>query len=146
MGLLVLFMLAFPLWLGIFDWLIAAGLLTVALLGLFAIHFFGLARQNPVALRMDANGLSGYYADPAAWDEIKSVFAFTGHKSHRFLGVALRDPVAFRDRQSPWRRYLSWANGRQQGAHLVVPQLVIADTTVDDLADAAQHFLADQRG
>lgn len=145
MCLLIIAMLVFPLFIGIFDWLILLGLAGSAMFGWFALYFFGLARKNPIALRMDKQGISGFYADPASWAEIKSAFAYVGHKHHRFLGFELHDPVAFRDRQSPWRRYLSWGNGRHHNAHLVVPQIVLADTTVNELAEQAQQFLAAQQ-
>ncbi|MEW9921195.1 hypothetical protein AB2B41_16410 [Marimonas sp. MJW-29] len=141
----VLCLVAFPLSIGIFDWLIAAGLLTAAFFGWFALYFFALARRNAVALRMDDKGISGYYVDPVSWADIAEVRAFQDSRRNGFLGFALKDPVAFRDRQTPWRRLRSWSLGRQNGVHQVVPEMVLADVTVVELAETARHFLATHR-
>ena len=130
-----------PVFLGIFDWLIAAGIAIAAFFGWFALYFFGLAAKTPAALRMDAQGISGFYADPAKWDEIKAVKVIKDSKNDRFLGFVLTDPIAFRDRQTAWGRFKSWSNWNGNGAHIVVPQMVLADTDVKDLAQQAQHFL-----
>lgn len=106
-----------------------------------AVFFFGVAYQRPVALRMDAGGISGFYADTASWDEIASVGVTTGPKGHKFLGFALHDPIGFRDRQSPWRRFKSWDNGRASGYHLIVPEILLQDGNADDLAQKGATFL-----
>lgn len=142
MGLIVLAMVGIPMVFGIFDWLIAAGLAAAGFFLWFGFFFFALARRNPVALRMDEKGVSGYYADPATWGEIKDVHAFKGPRGHEFLGFELHDPVGFRDRQTPWRRYLSWTNGRTNRAHLTVPQMVLHDAKVEELAKIASELRA----
>ena len=141
-GLATLGVLAIPLWAGIFDWVILFGLLAAGFFLWFAAFFFGLAHRAPVALRMDAQGISGYYADAATWDEIKEIKVVTGHKRHKLLGFELHDPVAFRDRQTSWRRFQSWSTGRSGKVHLTVPELVLADADVEDLAQKAQQFHA----
>lgn len=98
--------------------------------------------RRPVALRMDQNGISGYYCDPATWDQIDKVGTFSGQKNRRFLGFALRDPVAFRDMQTPWGRYRSWSLGRGYGYHFAVPQTTIRDADVDALAQTAKTLMA----
>lgn len=142
MGLIVLAMVGMPLAFGIFDWIIAAGLAAAAFFLWFGFFFFALARRSPVALRMDETGISGYYAEPATWEEIKAVHAFKGQRGHDFLGFELHDPVGFRDRQSPWRRYLSWANGRAHNSHLTIPQMVLQDADVTKLAQTADALRA----
>ena len=102
-----------------------------------AFYFAGVALRAPMALRMDQNGISGYYAEPAEWREIKDIGVITGQKGHRFLGFALHDPIAFRDRQTAWRRLTSWSNGRSTGHHIVIPELILKDRSVDDLAAEA---------
>lgn len=100
-------------------------------------YFVGVALRAPMALRMDQNGISGYYAEPAEWAEIKDIGVITGQKGHRFLGFALHDPIAFRDRQTAWRRLTSWSSGRSSGYHIVIPELILKDRSVDDLAAEA---------
>lgn len=146
LALVFLGLVALPLANGLFDGLVAAGLLTAGVFGWFALHFLALAARNPVALRLDDKGISGFYADPATWDDIKSVFAFEGSKRRRFLGVELLDPVAFRDRQTAFRRFLSSLHGATQGAHLVVPEQVLDGATADALAKTAAQFLARHHG
>ncbi|MFC6636553.1 hypothetical protein [Sulfitobacter sediminilitoris] len=94
-------LIALPIMVGIFDGLVAGGLAVFLFFAWFAFTFLALARRRPVALRMDEKGISGYYVDPATWDEIKDVRAFIAGKGHRFLGFELKDPATFRDRQTP---------------------------------------------
>ncbi|MFK7837651.1 MAG: hypothetical protein AB8B60_15680 [Sulfitobacter sp.] len=128
------------------GWLVFLGVLCGALFLFFAVFFIGLARRNPVALRMDNKGISGFYCDPASWEEIKSIDTFTGQKHHRFLGFELHDPVAFRDRQTPWRRYVSHTNGKARNLHLVVPEIVLKDAKVDDMLVPARALKEASRG
>lgn len=138
-------LIALPIMVGIFDGLVAGGLAVFLFFAWFAFTFLALARSRPVALRMDEKGISGYYVDPATWDEIKDVRAFIAGKGHRFLGFELKDPATFRDRQTPWRRYRSWSLGRQNGVHQVVPEMVLAAVTVEELAKTARQFFQDHR-
>ncbi len=124
------------------DVSISLGLLLTTAIGvaftLMGLWHLGIALKHPVALRMDAHGISGFYIEPATWAEVKTAFTFSTHNNHRALGFELRDPIGFRDRQSPWRRYRSWASGRAYKAHLVVPQILLADADVTDLATQAK--------
>lgn len=131
-------------------WLIAIALLIGLSFGGMAAFFFGIARQNPVALRMDAKGVSGYYITPATWDEIGKIGTFTETHStfnrnsvqNRFLGFELHDPIAFRDSQTAWGRLRSWSSGRGSGYHLTVPENMIAGHDLEDLETQAQAFHA----
>lgn len=123
-------------------WLIFISLSATSMFAGFALFFGGIALRNPVALRMDAQGISGFYCDPATWDEITDIGLVIGHKNHRFLGFTLHDPIGFRDRQSAWRRLASWASGRNSGHHIIVPELLLHDTSVNDLVAKAQDLHA----
>ena len=123
-------------------WLVFTGLCIASVFAGFALFYLGIALRKPVALRMDAQGISGFYCDPATWDEIKDIGLVIGQKHHRFLGFTLRDPIGFRDRQSPWRRFSSWASGRTSGHHIIVPELLLHDTCVDDLVVKAHALHA----
>lgn len=122
------------------PWLALVALASGGLFAVIGLFNLGLAMRDPVALRLDATGVSGYYPDPATWDEIKDVKYIKGQKGQAFVGFELHDPVTFRDRQTPWRRYLSWTNGRHKGAHLIVPQALLSGTTAKELAKEARRF------
>lgn len=133
------------------------GVLSAGVFLWLGVHFIGIAYRNPVALRMDAHGISGFYATPALWSEIKSI----RHESRRYdhstlaaalsrnsidvqqLGFELNDPVGFRDRQTPWQRLSSWSNGRAVGLHIIIPEGVLKDTKVADLLPIAQTLYAE---
>jgi hypothetical protein len=138
------------LWLAIFiaesfNWPAFLALLLTICCGAVSLFFFGIAYRMPVALRMDAQGISGFYADPATWQEISDSAAFSGNKGHLFLGFALHNPVGFRDRQTAWQRLKSWSSGRGYGYHIVVPEVILKDATVEDLATKAKVLHAAER-
>lgn len=118
-----------------------------------ALHCFGLALRKPVALRMDAKGISGYYITPALWDEIAEIGTYSqtaGALRHsgetvRFLGFRLHDPVGFRDQQTAWERLRSWSSGRGVGYHLVIPGTALDNDNLDALAAQAEVFMAEAR-
>lgn len=127
--------------------LIFIALLSGITFGACAVRLGGIAHQAPTALRMDRDGISGYYAEPATWDEIKDIGIGTAqvntpraNHSHRYLGFSLHDPIGFRDRQSAWRRLSSWISGRNSGYHIVIPETLITGTTIDRLLTQAKAF------
>lgn len=124
---------------GIAFWIAATGLL---LFGVLAVRLLGIAFSRPIALRMDQNGISGYYADPATWREIDQIDLVTDSKGNVSLGFALNDPVGFRDRQTPWRRFLYWSNGRSHGHHVVIPHLALKNGQAEQLVDHARRLKA----
>lgn len=106
------------------------------------LYFIGVALKSPIALRMDARGISGFYADPTTWAEIARIESFANDKGHMFLGFTLHDHIAFRDRQTPWRRWKSHAYGRGTGHHIIVPEALLQDATAKDLAHSARALHA----
>ncbi len=143
-AILLLGFCALGLWAGVsvFDPLF----LSCILLGLFfaatSAYLISLGIKKPVALRMDTQGISGFFADPATWDEVAEVGVITGHKRRKFLGFTLHDPVAFRDRQTAWGRFKSYASGRSSGHHIVIPEAMMQDDTAETLAEKAKDFLS----
>lgn len=120
-------------------WLTVTGLVFFGLPGLW---FLGVAIKRPVALRMDKNGISGFYADPATWDEIDQINVVRSHKGHLMLGFALTDPIGFRDKQTPWGRYRYWANGRSFGHQVILPHLTLKNGQAEQLVVAARALKA----
>lgn len=112
------------------------------ILAVCAVFVLGIAWRAPVALRMDAQGISGYYAAPATWAQIENIGVFTGHKGHQFLGFTLIGPIAFRTKQNPTRRVGRWASKSTGGYHITVPQSVLRGTNVDQLLTQARDFHA----
>ncbi len=131
-------------------WLSMAGVIAF---GWPALHCFGLALRKPIALRMDAKGISGYYVTPATWDEIAEVGTFAQTSKGlrrpdvtvRFVGFKLHDPIGFRDRQTAWQRLKSWSTGRGIGFHLVVPDTALASDDLEAIAAQANALLAAAR-
>lgn len=118
------------------------GLPCTAVFGALSAYFFGIALRKPVALRMDQNGISGFYAEPTSWAEIRAIGVFTTDKEKTFLGITLHDPIAFRDRQTPLRRLKSWSSGRSSGYHILIPEMILQDATARDLALRAKALHA----
>lgn len=110
--------------------------------GLMGLWFLGIALKSPVALRMDAHGISGFYADPATWDEITTIGTFTDANRNRFVGFAVQDPIALRDRQTAWGRLKSHASGRHYGYHIAVPERLLKGSDVEALATQAKALHA----
>ena len=109
-----------------------------------AMFLIGMAIHNPLALRMDKDGISGFYTSPAKWSEIESIKLINGTRNTKSLGFALEDPIGFRDRQTPFQRFTSWMNGRSTGYHISIPETVLKNTNVAELLDQAKRFHAAQ--
>ena len=118
------------------------------LLAICAAYYFGLAIRKPVALRMDANGISGYYAEPAVWSEIMEIATFETSKGARYLGFAFLNPETIRNRQSAWRKFSNWARNpfqnKSRNAHyhyqIVISQELLLERDVESLATIARAF------
>ncbi|KIN75065.1 hypothetical protein Z945_2964 [Sulfitobacter noctilucae] len=121
-------------WAGFLSTLVGAVFAGLACLNI------GIAFKKPAALRMDAHGISGFYADPATWHEIEKIDTITDAKGRRFLGFGLLDAVAFRDHQTPWRRFVCWANGRHSGLHIIISEALLRDATAEGLAAQAKRL------
>lgn len=112
----------------------------LAFLALPSIWFLGVALKRPVALRIDENGVSGFYADPATWHEIDQINVIPNNKGKLVLAFALNDPVGFRDRQSPWRRFTYWSNGRAYNHQIIVPHMTLKKGEAAQLVVKARHL------
>ncbi len=108
----------------------------VALLGLGLLNF-AIARGQPVALRLDRDGLSGYYIPTLNWTEVLRVGRTQPGRAT--LGIELFDKDAVRRRQrSPMMRFnLRLKLGGNW--HLVVPGDVL-DADLDAVAQTARAF------
>ena len=127
---------------GHFELPIVLGLILVVIFAALAVFSLGLARRRPVALRMDERGISGYYVEPALWRDIADIGLWSQPKAGRFIGFSLKDPKLFFDQQSPWRRFVTWANGRNAGYHLIIAESILKDADVAELVRIAQTFHA----
>lgn len=106
----------------------------------YTVYAVGLSLKNPIALRMDRDGVSGFYTAPAKWREIEKISVFTGSKGHKFLGFTLKDSFGFRARQTAFQRFRSWDAFNGTGAHIVVPASVLRNIEVEDLLTQAKTF------
>ena len=114
-------------------------------LGLLAVGVWhiGVAITAPVALRMDKDGISGYFIPPATWGEIADIGRHEVENKKYFIGFKLIDPMEFRDRQTPWQRLKSHLNRRATGFDLLLPGTMLKDVDVKATVSAA-HRLAKQ--
>ncbi|MEP1992317.1 MAG: hypothetical protein ABJJ09_11775 [Ascidiaceihabitans sp.] len=118
---------------------VAVFLLGALFLYLGAINC-GISRARPVALRLDANGASGYYVPSVTWDEV-AMNGVDGADSGASPVFRLHHVQKLRARQkTAWARFGTVATG-PQGWHLRVPQLVM-DVPVSDLYAHAQKLHA----
>ncbi len=117
-------------------------ILCLMIFGALAVWMLGIAIKRPVALRMDRHGISGFYADPATWDEIEKINVVADNKGNLCLGFALCDPVGFRDRQTPWRRFSYWSNNRGYGHHVMVPPVALSKGQAENLVTQARQLKA----
>ncbi len=129
-------------WVGDFGTAFWVAFGTSVSFGLPSFWFLGIAIKRPIALRMDENGISGFYADPATWDEIEQINVARDHKGRPMVGFALHDPIGFRDRQTPWRRYKYWANGRAFGHHVILPHMTLKNGEAAKLVVVARDLKA----
>ena len=90
----------------VFDWVSLLAVATLVGSAVFAIYALGLAISKPVGLRIDPDGISGYFAPSLRWDEIERVEPFYVHKGSA-IGIMLKDPEAWRAKQTGWGRLRS---------------------------------------
>ena len=100
----------------------------------YAVHSIGVSIRKPVALRMDAHGISGYYATPSRWIEIMQIETFSGRKGRRYLGFAFLNPDMVAARQSWFLRALTWADNPRGRYQIVIPEAVLTGTDVEQVA------------
>jgi uncharacterized membrane protein YedE/YeeE len=66
-----------------------------------AVYGIGLAARQPVAMRLDRHGISGYFAHTLDWTDIRKVYSGA---SGRDILLDLWDPGAFWSRQGIFSR------------------------------------------
>ena len=121
-------------------------LLAGLLLMLFGGLNIGVGRKEPVALRIDQHGVSGFYVPTLNWTDILRI----DRSGKGELGIEFFDRAQVRQRQRDlmWRFNLSLPLG--DGWHMVVPGSVL-DADLNEVVATAQAFQAaaiarDQRG
>jgi len=122
------------------------GLGMVALLGstmlAYGVWWLCVAVMRPVAVRMDADGISGFFLVSLKWSEIARMGVFKGDKGLRMLGIAVRDPVALHAAQTPWHRLLSHFRRKNAGYELVLVERGMHGADVDAMLASAQDLAA----
>lgn len=120
--------------------------LGAVLLGGFAAYLFGIAIWRPIALRMDEDGISGYFAPPVAWDEVGDVEVFKEYSERgdlfpiTYLGIKLRKSSAVYRRQSHRAGERMLRKARKTGYHFLIPQLLMKDCNADWAVTQARVF------
>jgi hypothetical protein len=115
-------------------------LLLTASFGPKAIEYMWIFTQDPVAVQIDVQGLSGYKFSVQPWQNIDTVTALRGRKRHRYLGITLKDPGAYRAGLSgiAWlrARYWHWRYGQD----IVVEGFLLKTDEGERIAQAAADF------
>lgn len=132
LGFYLLALVALPLWFGIFHWLVFAGLALGLYMMWLALFYAGITRQDPVALRMDESGISGFFVPATNWREIKRITHYKDQKHNVYLGFEMNDPAALHARQTAWQRFKTWQL-RRQNVQISVPLSLLQVTSPDDL-------------
>lgn len=66
-----------------------------------AVYSLGMAVHRPVGVRLDADGISGFFAPSLRWDEIARIEPYRVHRGS-CIGIVLHDPEGYRDTLSGW--------------------------------------------
>jgi hypothetical protein len=120
---------------------------TLALLGAlmgggFALVLGGIALRNPVGLRLDRDGLSGYAAPaPLRWSDIADLQLVQVGRATA-IAIWLHDPAAYRASLNPWQRLMQ--SGQINGAHASINALGL-DMSPRDVHAAMRRFWDRQR-
>ncbi len=109
--------------------------------GSAAIDYLWIVAQGPIAVQMDAQGLSCYKMPPVPWAEVKAVVALKGRKRHRYLGITLHDPKQYHTRLSTLARLRSRVWQWRYEQDIVVEGFLLRTGETEEIADAAQRFL-----
>lgn len=108
---------------------------------------FGLARRLPVALRLDADGISGYHVHPARWSEIRSVqflkiknrYGRGNSQEEEAIAFVMKDPETFFANQSAWARFKRSMH-KNLGADMLVTETNLDVSNIYEVFCAAQEF------
>lgn len=111
------------------DFLAICGMLGF---GAFAAFGLGVAWRNPIGLRLDQHGISGYYCKPIRWDEIAEIGPTSiGHT--RLIGVKLTNTEDYTARLSPFAQVMRWGQPGGFDATIGIAHLKVPSTEVMDL-------------
>lgn len=114
----------------------------------FALYLFALAIFRPIALRMDADGISGYYIPPMRWHEIGEIAPYKER-----AGLSLFYTMHVGIKVANTKRLftaLSWGKynralrlQKSTGFHILIPQLMLKDMNARSVVTAAHGFQTD---
>lgn len=106
--------------------------------GAGAVFAIGLALKKPVGLRLDAHGLSGYYAPTLEWSDIRQVPQRLS-SGGKIILLDLKDPKAYWARQSRAARVMQALN-LQAGMVAVTVHMIKAKP--DDILNLIHRYHA----
>ena len=86
-----------------FDAMTSLLLLGFAGLVALSVYGLGLALARPVALRVDSDGISGYFAPNLRWEQIERIEARRVYKG-ALVGIFLKDPEGYLHSLGTWGR------------------------------------------
>lgn len=120
------------------------GLATVCLTG-FALYLLAIGFFRPIALRMDADGISGYHAPPVKWEDIDDIAVYVQETRRNPFDITY---AAFRLTHSavllhavPHHRYEHALRlRRRSGYHVLVPQMMLKDYDASTVVTYARAF------
>ncbi|MEH6646622.1 hypothetical protein [Sulfitobacter sp.] len=116
--------------------------MALALLGI-SIYLFGIAIRQPIALRMDEDGISGYYAPPLTWSQIADFGVYRDRSEGTFIpttyiGIRVARTGALYAAQTPRQRSTTASLFRKSDYHILIPQIMLKDFSAGRVVSAAK--------
>lgn len=119
---------ALPVWAA----LLAVMLVPVGPVGLWCL---GIAIARPIGLRLDPDGISGYFLVPMIWADVKAVSLYEqtrvlhhgdgdveiADQGYPYLALRLHDPQVWHSRASAVQRLFQRAQPRTRAWHVLMP-------------------------
>ncbi len=113
----------------------------------FALYLLAIVIFGPIALRMDKDGISGYFAPPLRWKDISDIDVYVMETRRSYIPITYagfkitHSAVLFKT--VSFRRYeQALRNRRRSGYHVLVPQLMLKDMDAASVVAYARAFQA----
>ncbi len=110
-----------------------------------AFYLFAIAMFRPIALRMDADGISGYYAPPLRWEDIDSFDVYTerhegGPFYTRHIGIKVARTTSLFNGLTRQKYDRALHLYKRTGFHILIPQMILKDLDANAVVYHAYMF------
>jgi len=127
------------------QWLILIGS-AAAFLG--GVYLLAIAIGRPVALRIDEQGLSGYYIPPVVWEDVARIGVWQQPSGEytlplTYVGIRMSNSGQLYRGQTPAGREATNKALRRSKYHVLIPQIML-EMDADQVAGIANRFLTEK--